>query len=365
MGQSKDNKLNRPLVTVIIVNYNSLATKTIVLESIKGIINLNYRPLEIIVVDNGSNDGSFEHIEGMVKKSAPKDITVKFLKLSKNYGFAGANNIAFARRSMEAKYIALINNDLSPEPNSLKKLVDFLENNSDVAGVQGLILNWDGTKINSAGIFVTNFWYTYVYGRDFKAVKEMFVSYINGAYSVYRVASLLKCGGLFFPPFFMYAEDLELGLRLWCTNSKIAYVPVIAGWHFGSVTTKRFRHIKAYFPWRNIITIIIAYDKFYPLKLLEKFAFYLVAAYARRDKLILRAFIDGVLLGRKLRALLKKINCKTKTYPVIEISIFKLYSQILKNYIKYRSQYARGLSVKSILEVLKFEPQTTSSRLAD
>jgi GT2 family glycosyltransferase len=359
MEQFKDNKAHGPLVTVITVNYNSLATKTIVLESIKGIINLDYRPLEIIMVDNGSDDGSFEHIEETVKKSAPKDITFKFLKLPKNYGFAAANDIAFTKRSKEAKYVALINNDLLPEPGSLKKLVDFLENNSDIGGAQGLILSWDGTKVDSAGIFVTNFWYTYVYGRDFKAAKKTFVSYISGAYSVYRVDSLLKCGGLFFSPFFMYAEDLELGLRLWCTGSKIAYVPIVAGWHFGSTTTKRYTHIIVYFPWRNMIAVIMAYDRFYPLKLLEKLAFYLVAAYAKRDKLILREFINGVLLGFALRNWLKKLNCKAKTYPVMEISIFKLYSQILKTYIKYGSWFS-GLSSRSISEVLKFEPQTTS-----
>jgi GT2 family glycosyltransferase len=359
MDQFKNDKTCRPLVTVITVNYNSLATKTIISESIKGIINLDYRPLEIIIVDNGSTDGSFEYIESMVKRSAPKDITFKFLKLPKNYGFAAANNMAFAKRSKEAKYVALINNDLLPEPHSLKKLVDFLEDNSDIGGAQGLILNWDGAKVDSAGIFVTNFWYTYVYGRDFKASKKTFVSYISCAYAVYRVDSLLKCSGLFFSPFFMYADDLELGLRLWCTGSKIAYVPIVAGRHFGSVTTKRYAHIMVYFPWRNMIAVIIAYDKFYPLKLLEKFAFYLLTACARRDKLILREFINGLFLGSALRNWLRKLNCMAKNYPVIKIPILKLYSQILKTYIKYGSWFS-GLSSRSISEVLRFEPQTTS-----
>ncbi|MEM3629450.1 MAG: glycosyltransferase family 2 protein [Candidatus Bathyarchaeia archaeon] len=351
MEQSKDNKVHRPLVTVITVNYNSLATKTIVLESLKGIISIGYRPLEIIIVDNGSTDGSFEYIKDAVKKFAPKDIVVKFLKLPKNYGFTVANNIALTKRSKEAKYVALINNDLLPEPDSLKKLVGFLEDNDDIGGVQGLILNWDGTKVDSAGIFVTNFWYTYVYGRDFKASKKTFVSYISCAYAVFRVDSLLKGGGLFFSPFFMYADDLELGLRLWCTGSKIAYVPIVAGHHFGSVTTKRFSHMMVYFPWRNMIAIIMAYDRFYPLKLLEKLAFYLVTAYARRDKLILREFINGIFLGYSLRNWLRKLNCTAKTYPVIKIPIVKFYSQILKTYIKYGS-WSSGLSSRSVSEIL-------------
>ncbi|MGB9713956.1 MAG: glycosyltransferase [Candidatus Bathyarchaeales archaeon] len=349
--KSKDDKVGRPLVTLITVNYNSLATKTIVLESIKGILNLDYRPLEIIFVDNGSNDGSFEFIKNIVKKFAPKDITVKFLKLPKNYGFTVANNIAFTRRNKEAKYVALVNNDLLPEPSSLRKLVDFLEDNGDVGGVQGLILNWDGAKVDSAGIFVTNFWYTYVYGRDFKASKKTFVSYISCAYAVYRVDSLLKCGGLFYSPFFMYADDLELGLRLWCAGSKIAYVPIVAGRHFGSVTTKRYAHIIVYFPWRNMIAVIMAYDRFPLLKLLEKFSLYIAAAYIRRDKLILRQFIDGIFLGFMLKNWLKKIDCMAKTYPVIKVPILKLYSQILKTYIKYGSWFS-GLSYVASAEIL-------------
>jgi GT2 family glycosyltransferase len=352
MERTKDNKAYRPLVTIIIVNYNSMANKTIVLESINGILNLNYRPLEIIFVDNGSNDGSFEFIKDIVEKLVPKDITVKFLKLSKNYGFAIANNIAFTIRNKEAKYIALINNDLIPEADSLKKLIDFLEEKDNVGGAQGLILNWDGSKVDSAGIFVTNFWYTHFYGRNVKASNKMFVSYISGAYSVYRVDSLLKCGDLFFPYFFMCGEDVELGLRLWCSDFKIVYVPIVAGRHFGSATIKRF-HVMEYFSWRNIIPIIMAYDRFYLLKLLEKFVSYLIATCVKRNKLILRAFIDGIFLGFVLKKWIKKLNCKKEPiYPVMKISIFKLYSLIFKAYIRYKSQFS-GLSSIAISEILK------------
>jgi GT2 family glycosyltransferase len=110
--------------------------KDIISESLRAIFNLKYRPLEIIVVDNNSSDGSFELIKKLAKEVAQKDVKIKFLKLSKNYGFAVANNIAFFQRNKEAKYVALINNDLVPYPDSLAKLVDFLEKNSEVGGVR-------------------------------------------------------------------------------------------------------------------------------------------------------------------------------------------------------------------------------------
>ena len=97
---SLDDKFgDRPLVTVITVNFNSMKIKDVVAESLRAIFNLKYRPLEIIVVDNNSLDGSFEFIKNLAKEVAPKDVKIKFLKLSKNLGFAVANNIAFLKRS--------------------------------------------------------------------------------------------------------------------------------------------------------------------------------------------------------------------------------------------------------------------------
>jgi glycosyltransferase involved in cell wall biosynthesis len=134
---SSSRPINQPLVTVITVNYNSKKIQDIVAASIHAILNLNYRPLEIIIVDNGSEQGTFEYIKDLVNDSAPAEVTVRFLELPKNYGFAIANNIAFAQRSHASQYVALINNDLLPEPDSLKKLVEYLEENGKVGGVQG------------------------------------------------------------------------------------------------------------------------------------------------------------------------------------------------------------------------------------
>ncbi|MDW7969279.1 MAG: glycosyltransferase, partial [Sulfolobales archaeon] len=88
-----------PKVTVIVVNYNISRIYDIVRESIEGILGLDYRPLEIILVDNGSSDNTYRLLVEMVDKKASKDVDVKILRLSKNYGFAVANNIAFMMRS--------------------------------------------------------------------------------------------------------------------------------------------------------------------------------------------------------------------------------------------------------------------------
>lgn len=155
---------------MITINYNSSRILDVVLESIKSILNLNYRELKVILVDNGPTDESFNEIVKMVKTLSPKDVEVLFLKLPKNYGFAVANNVAFNIACKSGGCIALINNDLAPEPSSLKELVKFLEENEDIAGVQGKILNWDGTKIDSAGCFLTRFGGSYVRGRNLRSI---------------------------------------------------------------------------------------------------------------------------------------------------------------------------------------------------
>jgi cellulose synthase/poly-beta-1,6-N-acetylglucosamine synthase-like glycosyltransferase len=102
----------KPKATAIVVNYNSLGKWDIIESCLKRIFSLNYRPLEIIVVDNGSDDGSFELIKQLIEEIRQDEgFKIRIIRLSKNYGFAAANIIAYRLRDPESKYIALINND--------------------------------------------------------------------------------------------------------------------------------------------------------------------------------------------------------------------------------------------------------------
>ena len=58
----------RPPLSIIWVNYNSMGIMDIVLRSLKSILELEYPDYEVIVVDNASNDGSFEKIRDLVKR---------------------------------------------------------------------------------------------------------------------------------------------------------------------------------------------------------------------------------------------------------------------------------------------------------
>jgi GT2 family glycosyltransferase len=342
-----DEFMDRPLVTVIVLNFNSMKIKNVITESLRAIFNLKYRPLEIIIVDNGSNDGSFDYIKNLAMILAPRDVKVRFLKLSKNYGFAIANNIAFAQRNKETKYVALINNDLAPYPDSLTKLVELLEKNDEIGGCQGKILTWDEQKIDSAGCWLTSYGNAYAIGQTLPACScyvPMYVSYTDGAYSVYRVEAILRCGGLFLPYFFMYGDDYELGIRLWRSGYKLYYVPIIAGRHYRSATSMR-SNIKPwveYWAWRSEFSIIIMYDNLWLMRVLLRIPMTLLGALVTRRKSIMRGFIDGIRMGLKLRSRTRSFRISQWREPRLKMSIFKWYAQLVKFFIRYGMNASRA-----------------------
>jgi GT2 family glycosyltransferase/ubiquinone/menaquinone biosynthesis C-methylase UbiE/uncharacterized coiled-coil protein SlyX len=102
------------LVSVIIVNYNG---KHHFAELFASLAGQTHRRFEIIVVDNGSKDGSVEYL-----KSQPQ--TIKLISLNENLGFAEANNIGAEEACGEA--LLLLNNDTRAEPTLIQQLIDSL-----------------------------------------------------------------------------------------------------------------------------------------------------------------------------------------------------------------------------------------------
>jgi GT2 family glycosyltransferase len=348
--------MKKPKVTVIVVNYNSKTKWNIIGSCIRGILSLNYRPLEIIIVDNGSTDGSFEVISQLINevKQSP-DFAVRIIRLSKNYGFAVANIIAYKLRDPLSKYVALINNDVYPEPDSLAQLVEFLEKSEKIAGIQGIILSWNGSYILTYGGFLTDHGgvsggiAAFMESNIIKKLRPIATAYIDGAYSVYNVKALKKAGGLFMPYFFMWGDDYELGIRLWRSGYILVAVPIIAGRHYAGASTKidngtslfespKLPYIYEYWAWvSNIAVITILYGYPYPLQLLKRVPIIFIVSALKKSKAILRGFIDGVTLGIKLRR--KFLNLMpwllSLREPRLTSHFFHELSLMIRLYLKY------------------------------
>jgi len=114
-----------PKVSVIWLNYNSIHAIDIAFKSLEAVANLNYPNFELIIVDNGSTDGSAQIIEKIVYEKLRSKMNVKFVRLKRNLGFTGGNNIGYRLKDPDSKYIMLTHNDVIPYPKSLRLLVEF------------------------------------------------------------------------------------------------------------------------------------------------------------------------------------------------------------------------------------------------
>lgn len=127
-------------LSIIIVNWN---TKEILKDCVDSVFkNGDKISLQTIIVDNGSTDGSQEKIKKLIKKYPT--LRIELIENKQNLGFAKANNQAI--KIAEGKYVFLLNSDTILKKNSLKKLINYLEKNKDVAAVSPMLFNPDGTK---------------------------------------------------------------------------------------------------------------------------------------------------------------------------------------------------------------------------
>jgi len=221
------------LISVIIVNWNGKKHLSYCLPSLE---KIDYPNFEVIVIDNGSTDGSVEY----VKKNFPK---VKIIQNRKNLGFAKANNIGFEKAKGE--YILLLNNDTEVAPAFLTKLVDAMKRDKKIGAIQPKIVLMDSGKLQAGGAFLTNtgFLYHFGYGKDptdRKYNQQMEIFSANGSCILVKREVIEKVG-LFDPDFFCYFEETDFCWRVWLAGYKIVYVPGSVIYHKGAQTAKRLK----------------------------------------------------------------------------------------------------------------------------
>ena len=145
--------MKKPLVSIIILNWNG---KKWLKRCLPTISKIKYKPLEVIIVNNGSTDDSGE----FVKKNFPK---FRLLNIKKNRGFAGANNYGIARAT--GKYVLLLNNDTTVTPNFVGKLVEVMENDPTIGVIQPQLRSLiKKDLIDSAVSYLTSTGFMYHFG---------------------------------------------------------------------------------------------------------------------------------------------------------------------------------------------------------
>ncbi|MBS7648475.1 MAG: glycosyltransferase family 2 protein [Candidatus Bathyarchaeia archaeon] len=247
-----------PIVSILWLNYNSSNFIEIILESLTAIANLDYPKdqYELIVVDNGSTDNSYGVIKNFLEKQT--GLNKKIIRLSRNLGFTGGNNVAYKVINRNSEYIVLLNNDAVPTPESLKMMVDFLHTHPSVGSLQGILVMYDNPlEVEDAGFFMDELLLAHsflVKSPPFILRKPVFVTYTCGAYNMYRILALKKVGcinKLFSDIMFAYFDDSVLGLKLWNIGYKSAVIPEVTGRHVLNLSFGKTSPNKVYYSIRG------------------------------------------------------------------------------------------------------------------
>ncbi len=221
----------RPLVHVIVVNWNGREHLPGCLGSLS---SLAYPNARVILVDNGSTDGSADY----VRARHPR---VALMENRRNEGFAAGNNRGMARALEEgARYVALLNNDMEVEPGWLDALVEVAEGDPSVGACAPKLLYFGrreivqgiGVRLNRIGLA-----WDYLNGRydtPELAVDPEVIAACGGAF--FARASALRETGLFDPAYFIYLEDVDLSLRIRSRGYRIVTVPAARAYHKASAT---------------------------------------------------------------------------------------------------------------------------------
>jgi GT2 family glycosyltransferase len=207
--------LRAPSVSVVIANWNGAAHLRECLDSLLR-VDYPHDRFEVVVVDNGSTDGS----RSLLEREYP---SVRLIPLDRNLGFAAASNAG--ARAASSECVVFLNNDMRVEPNWLRELVALYEPDEGYVCVAGTILDWDGSRIG-----FTRGWVNYL---GF-AGQDHYLEPLDEQLIEDRADLLFACGGSmligrevfldlggFDPSYFALFEDVDLGWRLWLSGYRV------------------------------------------------------------------------------------------------------------------------------------------------
>lgn len=247
---------SRPLVSVIILNYNGLKFLPRCLETLW---QTTYSPHEIVVVDNSSTDDSLTYL----RKHHPD---VRIISTGGNLGFSRAYN--FVVPQISGKYIVLLNFDVEVEPDWLDEAIAVLEREPQVAAVQPKLKRLQDRRFfeyaGGSGGYIDRYGYPFVRGRIFDSVEEDHGQYddirpvfwATGAAFITRKADYEDAGGLD-GDFFMHMEELDLCWRFWLFGRQVKVVPQGTVYHYSGAALAADRVRKMYYNHRNGLIMLL------------------------------------------------------------------------------------------------------------
>lgn len=281
-----------PLVSIVILNWNRLDDT---LECLKYVRNITYKNIEIVVVDNGSSDGS--------KKILSKIKNIIYIDNKTNRGFTGGHIDGYKATSGE--FILLLNNDAAINPDYIEKALRYFDQPS-IGAVGGRAYFWDE---NNMPLDVKNDFYSYqvinpitaeaIYKRDDGDVARE-VNNVSGSGVIIRRAVIDKIG-YFYSPYFAYYEETDLFARMKRSGYKVLYSPELKIWHKNGASSSQYFQYYQLFKNRLIFALRNFDNKSLPPFLISYFKTGIKSSFFRyknlENKELHRAFSNAFLVS--------------------------------------------------------------------
>lgn len=235
------------MINIVIPNYNGYKLLKNCLDSLK---NQTYSNFSIIVVDNASDDSSYNWLNNY------ENVTLK--KLDKNYGFSKAVNEGI--KLSNSKYVVLLNNDTVVPENWLETLLGEIEKDESIFSVCSKMIRYnEKDKIDDAGDEYSILGWAYKIGdgkniSSFRKSKYVFSSCAGAA--IYR-NSIFDEIGYFDEDFFAYMEDIDISYRAKIYGYKNRYCSEAKIFHIGSATSgSKYNSFKVRLAARNNVYVL-------------------------------------------------------------------------------------------------------------
>ena len=287
---SRGPKIKWPKVAIIVLNWNQ---KKVTANCILKLLKIDYSNFEIFVVDNGSNDDSYDFL----KKKFGSRITLIWNK--KNLGYAEGNNAGIKRALKENfDFVLILNNDTEPTKDFLTKLIKPAMATAKI-GMLVPKVYYSGTKKKLQSVGGQIVW---CYGEarlrgncqldkgQYDKLEE--IDYAPGICVLVPTRVLKKIGRL--PKdYFMYGEDVDWSLRAKSAGFKLIFVPSAEIFHQDSLSADSESAAKTYYYIRNILIFM---KKWAPWQI---WLYFVPCFGIKIFKMMIRYLIEGKLVNIK------------------------------------------------------------------
>jgi GT2 family glycosyltransferase len=290
-----------PEVAIIIVSWNQ---KKFTIECLKSLRYLEYPNYEVILVDNGSIDGTCE----AVQKSFPE---VNVISLKRNAGYGTACNLGMkkALEKQDVKYVYISNNDVSFHECFLNELVKVCETDSEIGIVGPIVYFYDkpsviqgfGGHLNLRTGQVTHFRSYQIDTNSPGEIKE--TDFIIGGFLLIK-KEVINRVGFFDPYYFMYGEETDYEYRAKKAGYKLVVVSTAKIWHkvYGSYGGKLspgavfyMARNQIYFMRKHMSSSVLLY--FFSYQLMYRIPLTILAYMKNRRFCLLQAYLKGIVTG--------------------------------------------------------------------